>query len=488
MKKFLGIILIISLMVTSLFVTVWAADTPSDDAPAPAPAADVVLRISAEKPGKKYPVVIADHTNFADGWNAARELAISDQMRNYDRVVVDLYANWTATDGEFSNDGKGFYWDAIYFPYDVKVTLNMNGHTIDRALEDSEENGEVMCVDDGADVIINNGTITGGHSDNGAGGIHINDKATVTLNNVHIVGNAANEDDGGGIAVYDGATLIMNGGSFVNNSVDGLFIQFYSEFYGGAVYVEHSTAIFNDVEFKNNNLTQHANFGAAIYADDSKITINRCTFDGNGVENQDIDIAPAYSVIHGDDTSIKVIESTFTNNGSEIRVPDGIGYSGLFILEDSTLIIEKSEFRNNYAHCIINDADESLICVTDTNFSDNNSSVIRGDSDTSEKSFFKGCTFNNNTNASTGYASFCLDKNLLTFENCSMGNSTFSKNINVKFVNSDVKNGVGSIFGDGSLTMIVSITALIVSVAAIGVSITTNKKISSSKASVEDDE
>jgi hypothetical protein len=265
-------------------------------------------------------------------------------------------------------------------------------------------------------------------------------------------------------------------------------IQLYSEFYGGAVYVEHSTAIFNDVEFKNNNLTQHENFGAAIYADDSKIIINRCTFDGNGVENWDIDIAPAYSVIHGVDTSIKVIESTFTNNGSETSVPDGIGYSGLFILEDSTLIIEKSEFRNNYAHCIINDADESLICVTDTNFSDNNSSVIRGDSDTSEKSFFKGCTFNNNTNASTGYASFCLEKNLLTFENCSMGNSTFSKNINVKFVNSDVKNGVGSIFGDASLTMIVSITALIVSVAAIGVSITTNKKISSSKASVEDDE
>ena len=42
----------------------------------------------------------------------------------YDRVVVDLYADWTADGGEFTDDffnGAGFDWDAIYFPENVSV-------------------------------------------------------------------------------------------------------------------------------------------------------------------------------------------------------------------------------------------------------------------------------------------------------------------------------------------------------------------------------
>ena len=38
-----------------------------------------------------------------------------------------------------------------------------------------------MYIDEDADVIINDGTIKGGYSCNGAGGIHINDNANVTF-------------------------------------------------------------------------------------------------------------------------------------------------------------------------------------------------------------------------------------------------------------------------------------------------------------------
>ena len=89
----------------------------------------------------------------------------------------------------------------------------------------SKDDGEVICVNDDADLVINGGKegdafvkpgentanvpmgkITGGNSDNGAGGIHIKGDATVTLNNVNIVGNKS-KHDGGGIEVGKDSTL-----------------------------------------------------------------------------------------------------------------------------------------------------------------------------------------------------------------------------------------------------------------------------------------
>ena len=459
MKKLFAILMAICMMASVLCVPAFAAE-PADELPAPA--ADTVLRATALLKDGKTIEFIGDYDNFEDGWNAAMDIAGDTKKmknNNYDRVVVDLLADWTATDGEFTDDfwnGPGFDWDTIYIPDDARVTLNLNGHTIDRALTDHEENGEVICVDSDADIIINNGTITGGHSDNGAGGIHIHDNAYVTLNDVHIVGNAANEDDGGGIAVYDGATLVMNGGSFVDNTVDGLWHQTTAiiKYYGGAVYVEDSTAIFNNVDFKNNNTTQWENYGAAIYAADSNITINECTFDGNGIYNETIDARASMSVIQVDDSVLMVKNSTFINNGGEAK--DVYDFSSILALDSSELIMEKSEFSNNAAWYIINDLDESLVCVTDTKFLDNKSSVMCGDSETSDNSFFKECAFENN--GDYGYPSFFNVTTVMTFYDCSMGDSTFSTQRHIKFVGevfkADAKIGVSALKNDGTTEFI----------------------------------
>ena len=65
-----------------------------------------------------------------------------------------------------------------------------------------------------------------------------------------------------------------------------------------------------------------------------------------------------------------------------------------------------------------------------------------------------------------------------TFYDCDFGDSTFGVD-NPKIVDSDATDGTrysASIFGEGSLTMIVAFTALIVSVAAIFVSVSSKKK------------
>ena len=457
MKKFLAILMSICMMASLLCVPVFAAD-PADELPKPAKG--TLLRITAIKGDDT--VLVGDHTNFEDGWNAAMDIAgdVSEMKKNnYDRIVVDFYASWTATDGDFTDDfwnGPGFDWDTIYIPENARVTINLNNYSINRALTDHEENGEVICVDSDADVIINSGTITGGHSDNGAGGIHIHDDAYVMLNDVHIVGNSANEDDGGGIAVYDGAVLVMNRGSFRDNSVDGLLHQTTQllKYYGGAVYVEDSTAIFNHVEFKNNNTTQWENYGAAIYASDSDVTINGCSFDENGILNESIDACASMSIIQGDDSVINVIDSTFTNNGGTSK--DALYFSSIIALDESELILENSSFSNNAAWYIINDLDDSLIQVTDTKFINNKSSVMCGDTSTSDNSFFKRCKFENN--GAYEYPSFFNVTTIMTFDECSMGDSTFSTMRNIKYVGEVFKEdavlAVSAIKKDGASVLV----------------------------------
>lgn len=294
MKKVIPLIIIICLMVSVFCITAMAAETKG---------ADVLVVSGQDNEGKLEK--IASYDDFEAGWNYAMGLAIDEEYlnnENYTRIVVDLLADWKAINGEFSDDiinGKGFNWDAIYFYDNARITLNMNGHTIDRGLTEYEYNGEVMYVSNGADVIINGGkegdpivklgenpgdiqlgTITGGFSCNGAGGIHINDDANVVLNNVIIKGNSVEDDQGIGIAVHDDANLIMNGGKIVGN-------KGYRGVLGGGIYVDDASATLNDVLISDNIITHDyvgrgiVCSGAAAYVTFGNLTLNNCTIKNN---------------------------------------------------------------------------------------------------------------------------------------------------------------------------------------------------------------
>ena len=428
MKKFLAILMAICMMASLLCVPAFAADE------LPAPAAGVVLRITAIKgDGIEF---IGDHTNFKDGWNEAMEYANDMEDYDYDRIVVDLYADWKADRSGYFTDEywgeAGFDYYTVSVPADAKVTLNLNGHAIDRGLSYCAENGEVMYIRDDADVIINNGTIKGGYSDTGAGGIHIMDDASVTLNNVHIVGNVTSNDDGGGIAMYDGASLVMNGGSFEDNIVRGTSWDCF----GGAIYIDESTAIFNNVAFKNNVAKDDNHYGAAIYADESTVLLNNCTVEGNGIVNESSTSKAAFSIIHAVESSITVNNTSFTNNGDlyyegNVNYPNSV--STLIYLNESTLVMEQCGVSKNVLGRLIQATNNSSFFVTSTNMTNNTATVLKSTSHSAE-SYFTGCTFgNNNTSA------YLIDKypflkysfevdNTVTFYDCNLGNSTFDKN------------------------------------------------------------
>ena len=499
MKKIFAILMVLCLMVGVFSISTFAAEELA------APAEGTVIRVTAIKGNET--VLVGDYTNFEDGWNKAIHEGLPKQTKKtkYERIIVDFYADWTsADDGNFTDDfalelnREGFNNDTLEIPDDVKITINLNGHTIKRVLPESISDGEVMYIDEDADVIINNGTITGGKSTNGAGGIHIHD-AKVELNDVHIVGNIADNDDGGGIALYDGAELIMTRGSFTNNSIDGVSNNETFDCYGGAIYIEDSKAFFYSVEFKNNQNTNDEDYGAAIYADNSVVYLSKCTFDGNGVADESKNIYGTTSVVHAEDSTLTMEKVTFTNNGSYYydsndRSYSRTGlYSSLIVLDESTFRLSgDSTFTNNAAMFIISVYDDSHLYVEDTTFENNKSFVMHSVSGSHEDdSYFKNCTFENNKVLNPENLVEGSDNNWiytfrvygedLTFIDCKMSDSTYSDRDDIVFENTDAPKirslRFGSMFGDGSLAMIVSLLALVASGTAIFMTVTNNKKM-----------
>ena len=509
MKKIVILLLTVCMIATVLCATVFAAD---------APASGVVLRVSATmKDGST--VVVKDYTSFEDGWNAAMELASNPKELNkngYARVIVDLYSDWNAVKGEFTKDffnGKGFNWDAIYFPENVKVTLNLNGHTVNRGLTEYQYNGEVMYIDKDADVIINDGTITGGWSCNGAGGIHVNDRAYVTLNDVNLVGNTVEDDDGAAIALYGGAILTMNGGSMSKNVVYSTNIAHTAAMLtnhdsSGVLYAERSEVVLNNVTFKENVSKNVSCPGLVATFVSSKGVLNNCVVEENGYVAEDLGYVSPLSLFASNATLDLTFRNTvFKNNGDTYRVLNAypsklqtslMSFTTTHYSQSNTYInVENCTFTGNKMDYLFDTAEVNF-AMKDSTVTDNHANVAfvyhseNGVYRPGVASTFENCTFNNNHSENTDMTYrgtknpgtfYFTDKYVdVTFIKCDLGDSAFTNKNFAKFTSSSV---VGSIFNEGSITMIVSITALVASVAAIGITVASNKK---KKAVAETDE
>jgi hypothetical protein len=436
---------------------------------------DDVIRLSGLK-ANGMSILIGGYSSFEAGWEAAVDFSKDHTYMDnneYERIVVDLLADWNANEkGEFvKSSSDGFKNSTIYVPSETYITINLNQHTINRGLGDRNElDGEVIFVAEEANLIINGGTISGGNSDNGAGGIHVDDEATVTLNNVHVKGNTVDGDDGGGIALYDGATLIMNGGSISDNRNNS-----FNACYGAGVYVYESTATFEGVTFRNNQNTYNPMLGTGLYADeDSVVTMNNCIVVDNGTFNETIGTEGSISLISIEgDSSVDIKNTEFRGNGYADSEHDSVN-TLIYVTNTSHFLIDNCTFKNNSAEYILSALDDNFD-VVNTRFLDNSANVFYGYADDSIT--FTDCEFNNNSgNQWMGYYSFNFSSrnSKVKFVNCSFGNSTYNDRSRATF--EDDSKFPASIFGEGSLALIVASVALIASIASIIVNVTERKK------------
>ena len=494
MKKLLSVVIMVFLLVSMLCINAFASTVSSDD----------VIRVYGLKEDDST-VFLNGYKKFEEGWEGAVDYAENhDYMdeNGYKRIVVDLLADWVANkDGEFGDSwDDGFRYSTIYVPSDTRITINMNGHKIDRGLKENELDGEVIFINDEADIIINGGksgdpivnaktgenvgavqtgTITGGNSDNGAGGIRIQDGARVTLNNVNVVGNIADDDWGAGIGLSKGSTFIMNGGSIADNICYTMFDAF-----GGGIYAENSTVKLDGVAIRNNQGTRRIVYGAAIYAADKcTVSMNNCKVIGNGTKDDSIGAKGSISVIEMLGGELSLTNTDFIGNGySKTDYSYNVSLINLRSGRPA-LSIDSCTFTENDTEYMLS-IGATDISVTKTQFTDNNANVLNCVNN--DGTVFTDCVFNNNNNndakESVDYHSFDFEDRTenVRFVRCDMGNSTYSDRSKANFADTDDTSGAGSIFGEGSLAMIVAFVALIASVAAIIVNFTSKKEKSPS--------
>ena len=494
MKRIIATVFAICLVATVTCISSFALTISSND----------VIRVHGLKSDGTTTVILNGYTKHDEGWEAAVDYAEDHDFMDengYERIVVDFLADWKANDkGEFGKSSwDGFQYSTIYVPSDTRITINLNGHKIDRGLKEYEYDGEVICINDDADLIINGGksgdpiiepgkdpgdvkmgTITGGFSCNGAGGIHMQDGSRLTLNNVNVIGNSVEDDDGAGIAVYDGAILTMNGGSLSNN----ICYNFADNQNGGCgIYVNDSTAVLNSTVIQNNHFKKyfHAK-GAALYSTDSDVTIKNCKIIGNGNLDESLDYVGADAVIYGTGGSLNITNTYFEGNGYPIRSG---GREGSLIYSKADLNIDGCVFTANHTVYLIDSEGEHLR-VSNTEFKDNDANVFYGYGKYDIIAFSK-CNFNNNVSSSAinDIYTFEFTSEGTVFYDCDLGNSTMNDEECAEYTDSPLYDGthkgsggyrIGSIFGEGSLSMIVAILALATSAASVCLTVALNKK------------
>ncbi len=133
--------------------------------------------------------------------------------------------------------------DRIKIPAGKEITIDLNGHTLNRNRATKTSDGHVIEVF-GTLLLKDTGTaktgaLTGGSSAHG-GGVYIHDKARLTMLGGSVTGNHA--DTGGGIYINNGGTLEMLDGTVVKDntswgSAGGVFVNTSGTFrlYGGSI-------------------------------------------------------------------------------------------------------------------------------------------------------------------------------------------------------------------------------------------------------------
>ena len=153
------------------------------------------------------------------------------------------------------------------------VTIDLNGHTLDRRLTSrGEGGGQVFTVRSGATLYLSNGTLKGGWGGNG-GGI-ANEGGTANLTEVIITG-CKGDDRGGGISNLSGGTLTMTGGSITNNTC---FDHGDPAGGGGLFNAEGATATLTGVTITGNEDMVCGGGGICNYG---TILLDGCTITGN---------------------------------------------------------------------------------------------------------------------------------------------------------------------------------------------------------------
>ena len=244
----------------------------------------------------------------------AIEVSAASEEQYVARVGSTKYENYRQAWDAVKNGGTVLMladWhiaEMLAVEKNASVTVNMNGHMINRGLTSRKDNGEIFLVKENGSLMldgngvtdteymgtvrngkwnyrgngrgtvkINGSLLTGGYNDNGGGAIHIQDNAEVRLNGVTVAGNAAsNGDDGGAIRLQgEYAKLYLSNSTVAYNRSDNGG--------GAAVWVEETGCMVEIINTKiHHNLADDDDGdGGAIRINGGNVTIKKSVISFN---------------------------------------------------------------------------------------------------------------------------------------------------------------------------------------------------------------
>ena len=221
----------------------------------------------------------------------------------------ERFASEQSTEIKLDKDYKGGTNDTcLTVPAGKTLTLDLNGHTIDRGLytEIVKADGYVIKVEEGGTLLVSDtaggGSVCGGNNTGNGGGICNYGTLSITGGTIgstgHSVGNKS-KGFGGGIYNASGAEFTMTGGAVSGNSTTVKS----GNSQGGGIYVTDGNVTLENCSITNNSA---GNSGGGIFISSGNVTVSECTITGN----------KAYAGVTGG--------GVFLNSGS-------------FILKDSTV-------------------------------------------------------------------------------------------------------------------------------------------------------
>lgn len=212
----------------------------------------------------------------------------------------------------------------IVIPTESTIVMNLAGHTVNRNLKAAQEDGEVINVGIGASLTLKNGTVTGGFSNNSAGGIHAYKNSKIVLDNIVLTGNQATTTAGyygyGGGVMLDGNGISL---TLQNNT----FVSANRAVYGGGIYANGSkcTVSLDQSSVQNNTAEKD---GGGIYVGGASSNIEgikeNSAYTASVSSNSAQNGAGIYVYTANDTVSSLVIQNnTASQNGGGIALGSG---------------------------------------------------------------------------------------------------------------------------------------------------------------------
>ncbi|MBR0089605.1 MAG: InlB B-repeat-containing protein, partial [Clostridia bacterium] len=239
--------------------------------------------------------------------------------------TVKLDTDFTALSGE----------KALNIASGKIITIDLNGHTINRGLSEAVEDGYVIKVNGNLTLADSStgktGTITGGYNA-GNGGVIVENNGTFTMTGGTISGNKAAE--GGG--VYVDGTFIMTGGTISDNEASSK---------GGGVYVDD-----NGTFYLKNGVTVYGDVdGQGTIKHFGTVTINNTTGGTITASEGTFTVLDDKFYIEGATVTLTATPASFSpvvkdSAGNNVEVTNAENGTFTFIMPDKDVTVEPKKF------------------------------------------------------------------------------------------------------------------------------------------------